>query len=394
MKQRLKSALLLFILLLSASYSVQATNEEKPLDLGGMAKEQLQHLGVEDLSAQWDHIVRTYGQYLPEAQRKSLPSLLEGGQAVSLGEWAKGLVSFMFHELTANGKLLGTLILLTVFSVFLQTLQNAFEQGVVSKVAYGVILMVLMIIALNSFRLTMDYATEAVNEMIQFLFALVPILLALLATTGGVVSATIFHPFLLFLMNISGILIQKIILPLLFFATLISLVSLFSEHYQATKLADLLRRFSIGLLSAFMAIYLAVVSLQGTAAAVSDGLAIRAAKFLAGNFIPVVGRMFTEAADTVMSASLLLKNTVGLAGAGMLLLIIAFPALKILALIMIYKVSAAILQPLGDKMVVNCLDIISKNMTYVLAALVIVSFMFFLSIVLLVAASNLTMMIR
>lgn len=394
MKQRLKLALLLFILIASASYSVQAENEEEPLDLGGMAKEQLQHLGLEDLSAQWDHIVRTYGQYLPEAKRGPLPSLLENGQSVSLSEWAKGLVAFIFHELTANGKLLGTLILLTVFSVFLQILQNAFEQGVVSKTAYGIVLMVLMIIALNSFRLTMDYAIEAVDGMIQFLLALVPILLALLATTGGVVSATLFHPFLLFLMNISAILIQKVVLPLLFFATLISLVSLFSEYYQATKLADLLRRFSIGLLSVFMAIYLAVVSIQGTAAAVSDGLAIRAAKFLAGNFIPVVGRMFTEAADTVMSASLLLKNTIGLAGAGMLLLIIIFPALKIFVLIMIYKISAAMLQPLGDKMVVDCLDIISKNMTYVLAALVIVSFMFFLSIVILVSASNLSMMIR
>src|SRR5690606_15376073 len=155
----------------------------------------------------------------------------------------------------------------------------------------------------------------------------------------------------------------KIILPLLFFSTLLSLVSVFSARYKATKLADLLRKGSIGLLSAFMAVYLAVVSIQGTAAAVTDGLAIRTAKFFAGNFIPVVGRMFTEAADTVMSASLLLKNTIGVAGAGILLLIVAFPALKILVLVIVYRVAGAILQPLGDEVVSECLEIIGRNMT-------------------------------
>lgn len=34
---------------------------------------------------------------------------------------------------------------------------------------------------------------------------------------------------------------------------------------------------------------------------------MKTAKFVTGNFIPVVGRMFTEAADTVISASGLLK---------------------------------------------------------------------------------------
>lgn len=56
-----------------------------------------------------------------------------------------------------------------------------------------------------------------------------------------------------------------------------------------------------------MTVLLGVISLQGTASAVADGVAIRTAKFVTGNFIPVVGRMFTDAADTVLTASLLLK---------------------------------------------------------------------------------------
>ena len=86
-----------------------------------------------------------------------------------------------------------------------------------------------------------------------------------------------------------------------------------SDHYKVTQLAQLLRNLSIGLLGMFLTVFLGVISVQGASAAVTDGITIRTAKFVTGNFIPVIGRMFTDATDTVISASVLLKNTVGIA---------------------------------------------------------------------------------
>ena len=75
-------------------------------------------------------------------------------------------------------------------------------------------------------------------------------------------------------------------------------------------------------------------------------------------------------------------------------MIVAFPAIKILMIAFIYKFSAAILQPLGGGPIITCLDIIGKSIIYVFAALAIVSLMFFLSITVIVAAGNLTVMVR
>lgn len=85
----------------------------------------------------------------------------------------------------ANGKLLGTLILLTIFCVILQLLQNAFQQSTVSKVAYAIVYMVLIILALNSFHVAVNYASEAIQTMTSFILALIPLLLALLASSGS-----------------------------------------------------------------------------------------------------------------------------------------------------------------------------------------------------------------
>ncbi|MBS4176379.1 stage III sporulation protein AE [Lederbergia citrea] len=351
-------------------------------------------LGLDELTRYWDAIVNEYGSYLPESQRSTLLEFVKGDKSFSIKESLKGIIAFAFQELAMNAKLLGSLMLLTLFSVFLQSLHNAFEQGAVSRVAYAVIFMVLIIIALNSFRVAADYAIESIDTMSQFVFALLPLLLALIASSGGVASSAFFHPIIVFLVNISGMIIKNAVLPLLFLSMLLSITSTLSGQFKVSQLSGLLKKASIGILGAFITILLGVISVQGVASAVADGVAIKTAKFVTGNFIPVVGRMFTDAADTVLTASMLLKNTVGIAGAGIVLMIAAFPAMKILVISLIYKLAAALLQPLGDGPVIECLDAVSKSMMYVFASLAIVSFMFFISITIIITSGNITMMIR
>ncbi len=387
---RQKLALLLLISLFFFSpYVVQAA----PNDQQVMQK-QLEALRVDEIQQYWNDIVTKYGGFLPESQKGSLVEFLQGQKEWSLQDWLTGLLKFLIYELKANVKLLGMLILLTVFSMFLQSLQTAFEQQAVSKVAYAVVYMVLIIIALNSFRLAMDYANEAIQTMTHFMIAMVPLLLALLASSGGLISAAFFHPIILFLMNTTGVVVEYVTLPLLFLAALLSIVSTMSEHYKVTQLADLFTKVALGTLGVILTVFLGVMSVKGTTSAVADGIALRTAKFVTGNFIPVVGKMFTDAADTVVTASMLLKNTVGIVGVAIIFIIAAFPALKILVISFIYKLSAAVLQPLGGGPVISCLSIISKSIMYIFAALAIVSLMFFLSLTVIITAGNIAMMVR
>jgi stage III sporulation protein AE len=144
----------------------------------------------------------------------------------------------------------------------------------------------------------------------------------------------------------------------------------------------------------FFTIFLGVVSVQGAAGAVADGVSIKAAKYVSSNFVPVVGKLFSDAADTVVGASLIVKNALGITGVSVLLLICAFPAIKILALGLIYNVAAALMQPLGDSPIVKCLSVIGKSLTLVFGALATVGFMFFLAVTVIIAAGNLSVMVR
>ncbi|TCT22626.1 stage III sporulation protein AE [Melghiribacillus thermohalophilus] len=380
---------LLFIVFFTPSSGHAAA--ESPVQ---WAEEQINSSTFSEIHRYWNEWSRQYSEFMPEIADKNLTDLVTSDSPLAVKEWLKGILKYLFYELVVNGKLLGSLIFLTLFSVILQTVQTAFESHTVNKVAYAVVYLILITLALNSFRLAVSYTNEAIETMSHFMISLIPLIMSLMAAIGNLSAVAFFHPVILFLIHISGVLIAHIVLPLFFLSALLHIVSSLSDHLKATQLANLLKNVGLALLGVFLTVFLGVVSLQGAQSAIQDGVVLKTAKFVTGNFIPVFGRMFTDATDTVLSASILLKNTVGLAGVVIVLGIALFPAVKVFVLSMIYKLAAAIMQPIGDGPVIKTMDLISKHIIYIFAALLVVTIMFFLAIVILVAASNLTLMIR
>src|SRR5699024_6601106 len=224
--------------------------------------------------------------------------------------------------------------------------------------------------------------------------ALLPLMLGLIATFGQVLSVSFFHPIIIFLIHVSGLLMTSFVFPLLFLSALLMIVSHMNEKYQATYLADLFKHISLGTLGVFITIFLGVISIQGTATAIQDGVALKTTKFITGNFVPVIGRSFTEAADTVLSAALLLKNAIGIFGLIIIISIAVFPLVKITVIAIMYKLAAALLQPLGSNSTTTSLNKNSKYMMYILACLIVVTYMFVLAIVLMIVTSNFSFLFR
>jgi stage III sporulation protein AE len=365
---------------------------ESPADV--IIKAQAEHLKTDQVSQYWDKLMNEYGGYFPENKAPSFMELLLGTKGFSISSIFKGILNYFFHELLVNGKLLTSIVILTVFSMLLETMQSSFEKNTVSKLGYSIVYMVLIILAINSFSVAIGYAKGAITSMIEFMLAVVPLLLTLIASMGNITSVAILHPLIVFMVHSVGTAIYIFVFPLLFFSTVLHIVSSLSDKYKVTQLADLLRTISISTLGVFVTVFLAVISIQGGAGAISDGVTIRTAKYITGNFVPVVGRLFSDATETVIGASLLVKNAIGLTGVTIIILLCAFPAIKILTLALIYNLSAAILQPLGDNPIIACLQTISKNMIYVFAALAAVGLMFFLAITIMITVSNVSVMVR
>ncbi|RXZ78271.1 stage III sporulation protein AE [Paenibacillaceae bacterium] len=376
----------------SAVPSGEAAGHAAPSKL---AEEQIKGVETGAVEAYWEELTREYGGFFPDERLpRFIDMIVPGGEGLKLGTMLKGLLRYMLHEVLYSGKLLVTIVLLTVFSMILETLQTAFEGKSVSKVAYAISYMVLIILAAGSFNTAISYARDAIDGMIQFMMAMIPLLLTLLASMGNIVTVSVMHPLIIFMIHTVGTLIYAVVFPLLFFSAVLHIASAISDRFKVTQLANLLRSIGIGGLGVLVTVFLGVISVKGATGSVTDGVTLRTAKYITGNFVPVVGRMFSDAADTVLSASLLVKNAIGIAGVVILLFLCAFPAVKILTLALIYKLTAAVLQPLGESPIITCLSTIGKTLIYVFAALAAVGLMFFLAVTILLTAGNAAIMVR
>ncbi|TFJ93705.1 stage III sporulation protein AE [Lentibacillus salicampi] len=393
-KRIIAGVLLILLLLFVGQAAVSAAENQEELRPEDIENQLLNDISLDGIQSYWKTLTDDYGGYVPELEKTSIYEFVKDDGSFSIKSTLWGLVEYLLHELILNGKLLGTLLMLTLFSTILQTMHTAFERGAVSKIAYYVVYIVLIYLVLNSFYLAVSYANDAIDMMSSFMIALLPLMLGIMATLGNVITVSFFHPIIIFLINVSGVLVSRFILPLLFLAALLLIVSDLNENYKVTNLANLFKQVGMGTLGVFLTIFLGVMSVQGATSAVQDGVAMKTTKFITGNFIPVVGRTFTDATDTILSASLLLKNAVGIVGVVMIVLIAIFPAIKIFAIALVYKLSAAILQPIGAGPVISALETISKYIVFILACLLAVTLMFFLAIVILVAASNITILLR
>ncbi|UOF90117.1 stage III sporulation protein AE [Fodinisporobacter ferrooxydans] len=354
-----------------------------------------QHIDTSKVDKFWNDLHEKYGGYLPNMQNGDIfHAFLPGNKGFGIKGVIEGIVRFVFHELWSDSKLLGTILILGLLAALLTTMQSAFESNMVSKLSYYVCYMVLIVLAITSFNTAIGYAKQAIQTMVDFMAAMIPMMLTMLASVGNITTVTLFHPLMAFIINITSAVVLYVVFPLLFFSAILNIVSGLSDSFKFSNLAGLIRTVSLTLLGVLFMFFLGIISVEGAIGTVTDSYSIKAAKFLASNFIPVVGKMFSDATETVIGASLLVKNAVGLGGVLIVLFICAFPSIQILSLSLIYNLASALIQPLGNSPIVSCLSQIGKSMSLVFAALATVGLMFFISITMIIAASNLSVMMR
>ncbi len=334
-------------------------------------------------------INRQTNGYLPPLRLSDFLALLRHGGAVfTPGAVLNGIGRYAWGEILVDLRVLAQLVLLAVICAVLENLQGAFEREAVGKLAYTVGFLALVALAFGSFVTAMQGARGSLDQLVSYMEALVPLLLTLLAGTGAFTTAGLFQPILVATVNGVSVLVADVVLPLLFLAAVVEVVGGISTTWRLSYLAGLLRQGSIFALGLLFSVFLGVIAVEGVVAPVADGVALRTGKFLATSFIPVVGKMFSDATELILGSSLMLKSAVGLVGAIGILFLMVFPLLKLISLVLSYRVAAAVIQPIGVNQVVEALNSMANSLTMVLISLGLVTFMFFLAITIVLGAGN------
>ena len=302
------------------------------------------------------------------------------------------LLVLLGHQILGTAPLIGKLLILAVLGAVLGQLQVAFE-GSVGKTAQVMTYLVLLSLAITSFREALSIATGAIEQMTSLMKTMFPVILTLLITMGNLTSAALFKPLIMGSLTVLATIIKTIILPLFFLAAIIKLFNHISEQFRLNKLAGLFEfagKLSLGVI---MTVFIGVMTVQGVTGGVADSVVFRTAKYSA-DLIPVVGKFFKDAVELVITSGLLLKNAVGIIALIAIIIICLGPLVKILAMILVFRISAALIEPLGEKALADSLQDMSKSLILVLVTVASVGIMFFMSVAVVVGTGTFSVMLH
>ncbi|CAB1242954.1 stage III sporulation protein AE [Clostridium sp. MT-14] len=314
-----------------------------------------------------------------------------GDGKISLKKIMNILISYGLREMSACIKLLVLLIVIALICALLTNLQRAFSGEGLSNIAYFACYSLIIIIMAKSFYIGVDIARSTIKEMTDFMVALIPILITLIAAVGGFVEASIMDPIIIGAINISANLFMDIIIPIISMSFVLQFVNNLSSEYKIDKLTKLLNQCALWAQGIIMTVFIGIVTVRGITSKSIDEVTVKTAKFAVDNFVPVVGKSLSDAVATVAGYSFLLKNALSSLGLLIIIIILLFPIIKLIIMIVLYKITAALIEPISDGRLVNCINSAGDSLILVMACLICVSVMFFIMIAMLASAGKVMM---
>lgn len=341
-------------------------------------------------------IIQQRSDYLPQFSFKELVNEYKVSHSLTktLKSMWEGSKKYIFKEVIGSSRLLVELLLLGILCALLQNMQSSFSSSSVNKIAYYACYLVMVVVIIKSFTVIVDLSRDTIDKMIQFVNSLMPSLMILIASVGGFASATMLDPLIMFVTKFFSDIIKDLILPMTFLIVALNIVDNLSDEIKISKLVKLLEQITLWTIGFIMTIFVAFITIRSSTSASIDQVTLKTTKFMVDSFIPIVGKTLSDAVSTVAGYSLLLKDAVSVVGLVVMVSIILFPLIKLIIIAVIYKFVGAIMEPIVDKKIVECLSSVGGAISILFASILSVAVMFFIIITIIASTGRLLVMVR
>lgn len=334
--------------------------------------------------------------YIPNFSFKELVNEYKNTSSIkgTLSVVLDGMKQYIFKEVIGGARLMIELLFLGILCALLQNIQNSFTDTSVAKIAFYACYLLIIVVIIKSFVIVVNLSRDTVDQMIQFVNSLIPSLMILIASVGGFTSATMLDPVIMFITKMFSDVIKDLILPMTFLIVALNIVNNLSDEIKISKLVKLFQEATLWILGFLMTIFVAVITIKSSTSASIDQLTLKTTKFVVDSFIPIVGGALSDAVSTVAGYSLILKDAISVVGLIFMLSICLLPLIKLTILALIYKFVGAIMEPIVDKKIVECLSSVGGSISILFASILSVAVMFFIMITIIASTGRLLVMVR
>lgn len=277
------------------------------------------------------------------------------GEEIDKGELLKKFLTVIFEEVLAfRYDLLQMILLCVVFSI-LYNFTNIFENPAVTEISFYMVYMLLLVLLLKSFFVLKDVVLVVLEDMLVFLKLLVPTFSLSMVFSGQMTIGTAFYELTFFVIYAIEWLMNNLVVPAIQIYVIVEMMNYLTEEEMLSKLTELIKEGIEWLLKLVFTMVVGINVVQNLLTPVIDSFKSNLISRTAG-MIPGLGTSINAVTEIMVGSGIVIKNGVGVAAILILLVLCAGPVIKVWVMTFLYRMVAAVMQPIADKRMLGCIS--------------------------------------
>ncbi len=345
--------------------------------------EQLDQLDLEELEA----YVKSLGGFEGQSLKEILKEYVLGGGFDSQS-FLQEICRMVFSNVKKLLPSFACIAAIGLLCGLLNSLQSRYLGESTAKVVFFVAYIGALLPTLGILTEAISLGKSTVGSMQEQMQLVFPIMLTLIAASGGSVTAAIFQPAVGFLCNTLIGLVDKVVFPITVAIIVFSMAGKLFGDLKTEKFSSFFKSINKWTIGIGVSVFGVFFTVQGITASSYDGIVRRAAKYAIGTGVPIVGGFLSGGFDLAVAGSVLIKNALGNFSLVILVMILLQPLSVLIASSFLLRLSAAITHPFGDSKIASFLEETAENLQYCTAGVLFSAFLYFIAILIMVFASG------
>lgn len=338
--------------------------DELNLDETETTEELLKEINLADVQKMLDDFMGADSFSMKEA----LIKLTRGEQAFSKEAVQEFVYRFFFYQLDQEKELFVKLILLILLSAVFTSFAEVFENNQIGDISFFVVYLLFFTILMDSFSKMSSSLEKTISWMTEMMKGLAPAYYMTVCAASGAASAVVFYEGVLLMVWGIQWLLLTVLLPASGMYVLLQLVNSLSREEMLGKMAELLNTAVSWGLKSLLAAVVGLQIIRNLVAPVMDSVK-RGLLSKAAGALPGVGNAVNMVTELVVTSAVLVRNCLGVVILVVFVLIGAGPMLYYGILSLLYRLLAAVAQPVSDRRMVRALGTMGEGCALLLRIL-------------------------
>lgn len=314
--------------------------------------------------------------------RQALEKILAGEEVFTPDFVLETVRGFLYEHLLADREVLFQVVLLVLLAALFANFTNVFSGSQAGEASFYIVYMLLLALLIHSFGELSAELSGSLEDLTAFMQALMPSYFLAVTAASGTATAMVFYEMVFGVIYLTQVLLLKAVIPGIQAYVIIELINYLHKEDFLSKLADLLKTILEWTMRTITAVVIGMELIQNMVSPALDSLKRDALGKTAAS-IPGIGNVINGATEVALGTAVLIRNCLGVMGIVVLVLLGLPPVIKLAMNSLVYKLLAALLQPVSDRRMTGCLSAMGEGCRLLLKVLLTLELLLLITIAIL-----------